>query len=155
MSDTEQNSANAHRAVVVGIDGSEGSRAALEYALDEAVWRDLPVRAVLAYGAADVWATEDGGVPDARTLRDAADREASSLVESAVGARRSRGEPVPPVEVEVAMGPAPAVLERLSRDAALLVVGHRGRGGFASRFIGSVGLSCVIRAACTVVVVRA
>jgi nucleotide-binding universal stress UspA family protein len=39
-------------------------------------------------------------------------------------------------------------------DADLLVVGHRGRGGIARACLGSVGLQCVLHAACPVVVVR-
>ena len=42
-----------------------------------------------------------------------------------------------------------------SRQAALLVLGHRGRGAFASTFLGSVGLSCVLHAHCPVTIVRA
>lgn len=141
-------------AVLVGVDGSDGSRAALEYAMGEAAWRALPLRAVMAYAGPDVWVAPEGFVPDARVLHDAAYKDVTALVESVTGARRARGEPVPRVEVEVAMGPASAVLQRLSKGAALLVVGHRGRGGIASRFIGSVGLNCVIHAECTVVVVR-
>jgi nucleotide-binding universal stress UspA family protein len=47
-----------------------------------------------------------------------------------------------------------AVLVHLSRHADALIVGHRGRGGLASHLIGSVGLSCVVHAETTVVVVR-
>jgi nucleotide-binding universal stress UspA family protein len=42
-----------------------------------------------------------------------------------------------------------------SRDADLLVVGHRGRGGFGSAVLGSVGLQCVLHATVPVTVVRA
>jgi nucleotide-binding universal stress UspA family protein len=46
------------------------------------------------------------------------------------------------------------VLSRLSEVAALLVVGHRGRGAVATRLIGSVGLGVVVHAHCPVLVVR-
>lgn len=141
-------------AIVVGVDGSDGSRAALEYALDEGARRQLSVRAVMAYEPPYLWVTPKGLVPDARELHRGAKEEASRLVESVTSARQERGDTVPPVEVEVYSGPPSAVLERLSKDAALLVVGNRGRGGTASRFIGSVGLNSVVRAACTVIVVR-
>ena len=58
------------------------------------------------------------------------------------------------VGVEVRSGPAATVLTRLSQSAHALIVGHRGRGGIAGRLIGSVGLSCVVHAETTVVVVR-
>jgi nucleotide-binding universal stress UspA family protein len=40
------------------------------------------------------------------------------------------------------------------RGADLLVLGHRGRGGFASAVLGSVGLHCVLHALCPVTIVR-
>ena len=49
--------------------------------------------------------------------------------------------------------PATELVEQ-SRQAALLVLGHRGRGAFASAFLGSVGLSCVLHAHCPVTIVR-
>jgi nucleotide-binding universal stress UspA family protein len=140
--------------VVVGVDGSDGSRAALEYAMDEADRRGTTVRALMAYGGPDVWTTADGVLPDARVLHDAAAQEVRAVVEEVAASRRARGAPVPVTEADIAMGPASTVLLHHSRGAAALVVGHRGRGGLASRFIGSVGLSAVIHAECTVVVVR-
>jgi nucleotide-binding universal stress UspA family protein len=59
------------------------------------------------------------------------------------------------VELVAASGPAAVVLERLSAGATMLVVGHRGRGAVASRLIGSVGLSTVVHARCSVLIVRA
>jgi nucleotide-binding universal stress UspA family protein len=143
------------RPVVVGVDGSDGSKFALEYAMDEATHRGAPLRAIMAYGGPDVWTTPEGVVPpDAQVLHDAAQREIAAVVEEVSTVRRGRGAPVPAVDLEVAMGPASTVLLHHSRGAAVLVVGHRGRGGLASRIIGSVGLNAVIHADCTVVVVR-
>jgi len=147
---------SAAGAVVAGVDGSDGSRAALEYAMDEAARRGVPVRAIMAYAGPDVWSSAEGVIPDARILHDAAARDVRALVDDEVSAARAaRGAPAPPVvEADIAMGPASTVLIHHSRGAAVLVVGHRGRGGLASRVIGSVGLSAVIHAECTVVVVR-
>ncbi len=59
-----------------------------------------------------------------------------------------------PVEVEALIGrPAKVLIER-SRDGDLLVLGHRGRGGFASAMLGSVGLHCVVHATGPVTIVR-
>lgn len=140
--------------VAVGVDGSDGSRAALDYAMDEAARRGVGVHAITAYAGPDVWSSPEGLVPDARVLHDAAQRELATVVEEVSQARAGRGLPVPAVRAEVAMGPASTVLLAHARGASALVVGHRGRGGLASRFIGSVGLSAVIHADCTVVVVR-
>jgi nucleotide-binding universal stress UspA family protein len=83
-----------------------------------------------------------------------AKKEADRIVETAFGSRRDRGLAIPTTDIAAVAGTASGVLVRGSADADLLVVGHRGRGGAASRLIGSVGLSCVVHAASTVIVVR-
>jgi nucleotide-binding universal stress UspA family protein len=55
--------------------------------------------------------------------------------------------------VGVSGHPATELIER-SREADLLVLGHRGLGGLASAFLGSVGLNCVLHAQCPVLIVR-
>ena len=69
---------------------------------------------------------------------------------------RARGGASADIPVEVlAIGGSPGhVLVEQSRDADLLVVGHRGRGGFRSALLGSVGLQCVVHASVPVTVVR-
>jgi nucleotide-binding universal stress UspA family protein len=59
-----------------------------------------------------------------------------------------------PVELHEVEGRAAEVLIEQSRGADVLVVGHRGRGGFASAMLGSVGLQCVLHAQCPVTVIR-
>ena len=59
-----------------------------------------------------------------------------------------------PTEVVTLPGPAAKALIEQAADADLLVVGHRGRGGFKSAVLGSVGLHCVLHATCPVTVVR-
>ena len=140
--------------VLVGIDDSDGSAMALAYALDEAVRRNWSVRAVLAYEPPYLWVSAEGIVPPAADMQHDAKQEAERIVAAGVAARRDGGLEVPPTEIEVFSGPASAVLVRLSKEADMLVVGHRGRGGLGSHLIGSVGLNCVIHAACTVTVVR-
>ena len=150
---TEQAPATGER-VLVGIDDSEGAALALDYALDEAARRGGTVRAVLAYEPPYLWITSDGIVPPTSDLHHDAKQEATRIVEAAAAARRDRGLPVPATQVDVFSGPPSAVLQRLSTEADVLVVGHRGRGGVASHLIGSVGLNLVVHAACTVIVVR-
>jgi nucleotide-binding universal stress UspA family protein len=60
-----------------------------------------------------------------------------------------------PVEFRALGGLPGHILVDQSRDADLLVVGHRGRGGFRSAVLGSVGLQCVLYASVPVTVVRA
>jgi nucleotide-binding universal stress UspA family protein len=142
-------------AVVVGLAGSVGSRAALEAACDEARMRGLPVAAVVAWAPPEVWVTPRLRVPSAQEMQAAAGDLATTEVREVLVARARRGASTPLVELVVASGPAAVVLERLSSDATMLVVGHRGRGAVKSRLIGSVGLSTVVHARCSVLVVRA
>lgn len=141
-------------AVLVGVDASDGSGDALDLAFDEAHWRDTPLVAVTAFEPPDLWVSSGGLVPSATQLQHAAREQAETMIDTVVEARKARGAPVPPVQLLVREGPAAVVLETLSTGAVLLVVGHRGRGALASRMIGSTGLSVVLRAACTVTVVR-
>ena len=140
--------------IVVGIDGSDGSDAALDHACEEAALRGLAVLAVAVWEPPDLWVTSKGLVPPATELHRAALADAHEQVANAASRRVGRSAMPVEVTVEAHSGPAAVVLERLSRGAAMLVVGHRGRGAVASRLIGSVGLSCVLHASCTVVVVR-
>jgi nucleotide-binding universal stress UspA family protein len=140
--------------LVVGVDGSAGARTALEYALGEALVRQVPVVVVTAYEPALVGTTATGVVPDAHDDQRLARQTAQTEVDTVLGALPEDRRRQLDLSIDVRSGPAPAVLTHLSRDAGALIVGHRGRGGLASHLIGSVGLSCVVHAETTVVVVR-
>jgi nucleotide-binding universal stress UspA family protein len=135
-------------AVVVGVDGSVHADAALRYALAEAARRGTRVVPVVAWGPWDIFggysALED---PDRveRRLREQADAHIRRI-------HQAMGVPDVPPELVFRVGGAADVLVDLARPAALLVVGHRGRGRVRS-MIGSVGLRCVLRAPCPVTVV--
>jgi nucleotide-binding universal stress UspA family protein len=141
-------------AIVVGVDGSDESRTALHYALDEGVHRSLPVHAVTAWTPPELWVTTHGVIRSAAEMQAAAREETTRFVDAVTAERAEQGTATPEVSIEVYDGPPAAVLERLSATASLLVIGHRGRGAIATRMIGSVGLSCVVHARCSVVVVR-
>ncbi|MBO0893152.1 MAG: universal stress protein [Acidimicrobiales bacterium] len=130
--------------IVVGVDGSAGSRAALEFAIKEASLRGARVDAVISWHI-PVMAMEAGVASNF-------DPEgwARSTLEDELAAV-----PAGDVHVEgrVARGhPSVALLEAAS-GADLLVVGTRGRGGFAGLLLGSVSQHCVANAPCPVVVV--
>ena len=138
--------------IVVGVDGSDCSRTALEFALDEAALRGAGLRVVAAAPEADYWAASYGL---STSLLDelAADLEKTTqaMVDAVV---RERGGADVPVQVRAVPGSPGQVLVDQSRDADMLVVGHRGRGGLRSAVLGSVGLQCVLHAAVPVTVVR-
>ena len=142
------------RTIVVGVDGSDCSRAALEFALEEGVRWGAGVRLVWAIPELEYWPTAYGMSP--RLLKQlCADAEKAER-EMVEAVRRERGGPVAdvPVEFRAVGGPAADVLVWQSADADLLVVGHRGRSALTSAALGSVSLACVLHATIPVTVVR-
>ena len=135
--------------IVVGVDGSESSKAALRWAITQAELTGGSVEAVTAwhypstYGLAPVGF--DGG-PDFES--DAKRVLTEALAEVSGLAPRVRVDPL------VAEGHAAAVLLEAARGADLLVLGSRGHGGFTSALVGSVSLYCVLHAHCPVLVLR-
>ena len=64
------------------------------------------------------------------------------------------GRATAPVDVEALMSSPAKVLLEQARAADLLVLGHRGRGGFATALLGSVGLQCVLQGSGPVAIIR-
>jgi nucleotide-binding universal stress UspA family protein len=136
--------------IVVGVDGSEGSRAALRFAAGEAALRDAKLRIVCAWEIpAAVYASTWGLPADAEAGFDelARDIAAEAMSEAA------RLEPGVDRESRAISGQPSHVLVQESRDADLLVVGSRGLGGFRSLLLGSVGQQVAHHATCPVVIV--
>ena len=137
---------NESKRIIVGVDGSESSIAALRYAARLADALDAPIEAVTTWyyssltGARLVmeWAPE----------QDATD----TLTEAIVRAFAS----TPPAGLirTVAGGPPARTLIEMSRDCEMLVVGNRGHGGFVGLLMGSVSAACVLHAHAPVLVVR-
>lgn len=135
--------------IVVGIDGSEGSEAALRWALEEARRRASRLDVV------HVWHIPHAGEVSGLVIVEMSERveqQARELLRSVV--ERNVGED-PGVEVVpmVTEGRTAAALLDAARDADVLVVGSRGRGGFKSLLLGSVSSACVHHTTCPVVVV--
>ena len=137
--------------IVVGVDGSPGASAALEWACAEARLRDVGVYVVCAYdepwGIASLGMSSAAAVAELRTAL-AADAEGAL---DAAQATAPEGVGVTGEAVQGAAGPA---LVSASDGSALLVVGSRGRGGFKSLLLGSVSQYCAAQARGVVVVVR-
>ncbi|GAA2711851.1 universal stress protein [Micromonospora olivasterospora] len=138
--------------VVVGVDGSALSRAAVRFAADEAALRGAPLRAVHAYrhpastGPGDMQPL----VHDADLLRGEEERV---LADSLAGLAEHHPEVT--VEKVVAHARPAAALAEASRTAQLLVVGARGHGELTSLVLGSVSHAALHHADCPVAVVRA
>ncbi|MFF9481868.1 universal stress protein [Streptomyces sp. NPDC014733] len=141
-----------HGRIVVGVDGSESSRAALAWAVRQAELTHATVNAVTAWEYPPLYGSLGWlEAPDElrATLELSAGQALSDTVGSVVDPRTG-----PRVETVVAYGTAAAVLLDAARGADLLVVGSRGRGGFSGALLGSVSRHCTAHAPCPVVVVR-
>jgi nucleotide-binding universal stress UspA family protein len=135
--------------IVVGVDGSEGSRLALDWALEEARMRGAAIRAVYAWMLVPTAVPELPSIFDWEALQNGARDFLETFVADTVG--EDSGVEVSSV---VANAPAAEALVDAARTADLLVVGSRGLGGFRGLLLGSVSNQCVQHATCPVVVVH-
>lgn len=128
--------------IVVGMDGSPGSRVALQWAAAHAALIGATVHAVMAWQLPETHSyTSRDTEADARITLDTA------IAAALAPDQRSR------VTGVVTPGRPGHVLVEVSKSAQLLVVGSHGHGDFVERLIGSVSQYCVTHASCPVVVV--
>lgn len=136
------------RRIVVGIDGSPPSKAALRWAVGQAVLTGAVVDAVTAWEHPSPYGwfapVADDGFE--RTAR----RTLTAEVDEVVG----RDHPVE-VRERLLPGHAADVLLEAAEGADLLVLGGSGRGTFARTLLGSVSARCAVHGVCPVVIVRA
>ncbi|WP_448612343.1 universal stress protein [Geodermatophilus sp. URMC 60] len=144
--------------VVVGVDGSPGSRDALGYALTAAARRGAVLELVASSAGELYWMS---GAPfafrDLAEIRGDTEKRVLDLlheVAGQLGIPLDGGAGSVRTQVVATVDPAAVELTQRSGDAALLVVGSRGRGGVRSTLLGSVALHCVVHASCPVLVVR-
>lgn len=139
--------------IVVGVDGSELSEAALRWAINEAIVRDAKVDVIR------VWHEPPAVTPAAAVIasdlseltRTSAERGLHAAVEHVVTESfAGRTVHVRPWLVHGYAGP---VLVEAAKDADLLVVGTRGLGAFGRLILGSVSSHCLHHAPCPVVVI--
>jgi nucleotide-binding universal stress UspA family protein len=136
-------------AIVVGTAGAESGSPVVEWAAREALLRHKPLRIVHVIEWNRDEAREAGGSTYVERVW-----SASTAMTNAAARRARDVAPGLAVTVDTLVGdPADRLLEA-ARDADLLVVGYRGRGGFAGLRLGSVGRRVATHATCPVVVVR-
>jgi nucleotide-binding universal stress UspA family protein len=141
------------RDVVVGVDGSQPSLRALEFAFQTADRHGLRLRVLHTWDVPPVGAIT--GVPTfspPEFIRELRDSEARVAAEALAG----HSDRFPDVEVvaELQQGGPVQVLTEASEHAALVVVGTRGRGGFLGLLLGSVSHGTAHHAHCPVAVIR-
>lgn len=138
--------------IIVGIDGSDHSRHALEWAVREAAVRHAPLtvltvqQAAAGYLGGPVVYSGDAGL--AQQARDTAQEETDRMLDKVGPQSRPAS-----VTVQAVVGLPADVLLQASEDADLLVVGARGAGGFKRLLLGSVSSQVTHHARCPVVVI--
>jgi nucleotide-binding universal stress UspA family protein len=163
---TMVNSENVRGRIVVGVDGSETSMAALRWAAKLAPAIDSTIEAVIAWELpTTVWevvATEFPSCLEFPTpfdsneqipIRMQPDVDAMKVLEDAVRAVFGPSRPDGLVTTARKGHPAQVLLEA-SRSADMLIVGSRGSGGFSELRLGSVSSVCAEHATCPVLVVH-
>ena len=139
--------------IIVGVDGSDHSEQALEWAVKEAAIRHAPLTVLAVHEvASNHWTGHPviypADQPEVEKIRQAAQEATQKVVDQA-------GEPGPAsVTVRAVSGLAARKLIDASADADLLVVGSRGGGGFAKLILGSVSSKVVHHAHGPVAVIR-
>ncbi|MDP4510010.1 universal stress protein [Nonomuraea turcica] len=135
--------------IIVGVDGSVNSRAAVEWAANDACRMRVPLRVVYAMDGSwyQIGKYPDVGLPDV-LLREGRRilREAEALVHER--------QPTVDVTTQQVEGTPTVVLREQAKDATEIVVGSRGLGGFAGALLGSVSTHVAGHTHCPVVVVR-
>lgn len=144
---------NPSGSIVVGVDGSPAGRPATDFAFAEASLRQVPLVAVHAWSEWSVPPSppKDSSAPYAKKPGMLREDEERVLAEALSGC----GETWPDVSVErrTVHGRTREGLIEAAKDAQLLVVGTRGRGGFSGMLLGSVSQAALHHAHCPVVVV--
>jgi nucleotide-binding universal stress UspA family protein len=146
------------RPVVVAVDGSPSSIAALHYAADVAARASAPLVIVSAYLAiptqawagAYTYAMPTDGDPSFATMA----REAADKVTAALATMALQRHPELVVRQSAVEGPPTIALAAAAVGAALFVVGSRGHGGFVGLLLGSVSHAAIHSAPCPVAVIR-
>lgn len=132
--------------IVVAVDGSAGSLAALRFAFAEARMRDAELQAVCAWRYPDTY-----GAPIVFPNDVDFEEEARRTLDEAIATVIGDGDV--PVTALTVRGDAVNVLLDAAVGAVLLVVGSRGRGGFTGLLLGSVSQQLAQHAPCPIVII--
>lgn len=135
--------------IVVGFDGSASAVAAAEWAAEQARLRECGLVLVHAIVPPVTTGGLGVGLPPSLDVIEALERQAQDELD-----RTAAGLAVAPATAHVVIGSPSSVLLEASEAAEMVVLGSRGRGGFAGLLLGSVGAQVAAHAVCPTVVVR-
>ena len=138
--------------IVVGIDGSAGSQAALRFAAAEARLRKAKLRLVAAWSLTYVAAPIGMMAPIDDALLPELQDNARAVLDQAVAEVLGDATDIE-IEKTIAEGSPAQVLVDAAQGADLLIVGTRGHGGFAGLLLGSVSQQIAHHAPCPIVIV--
>lgn len=138
--------------VVVAVDGSRDSAAAAVVAFQEAALRQAPAVCLSSWylEVVDGFVVTEPVSPEWKAIED----RQRQRIEAAIRTARRRFPDVE-VQIEIVHGPSARVLTEATGKSDLMVMGTRGRGGFAGKLMGSVSHKVLQAAACPVIVVKA
>lgn len=142
--------------IVVGVDGSDHSRRALEWAVREAAVRRTPLTVLAVQQPVTIYWGAGAAIPCpdpydqdlVKQTLESAEKETDGVLEQAAPAIRP-----PSVKVRAVAGLPAEELLKAAADADMIVVGSRGADGFARLLMGSVSTQVTHHAPCAVVVV--
>jgi nucleotide-binding universal stress UspA family protein len=133
-----------HGRIVVGVDGSEGSKAALRWAARQAEMTGASLEVVMTWELPvtpyAVWTDYDASGEARERLEATVQETLGTFNQNNIVVRTTEGRPA-------------LALRKAAEEADLLVVGSRGYGAFAGLLVGSVSQYCATHASCPVVVV--
>ena len=141
----------ANRGVVVGVDGSEESLQAVAFAAAEADRGGDELTVVMAFRSPARWVEHQ--LPDSGLAETIVEEDRIALAESVAGLGDKYPDLVIHQRLETDTEPAKALTD-LARDARLLVIGSRGRGGFSRLVLGSTAHAVLLNVTSPTVVTR-
>lgn len=139
--------------IIVGVDGSDHSRAALKWAYDEAAHHGASLTVLMAWSSPVLPQQPPYGNLPPEGYETQPANDAMAMLEQAIGELDVR-EPAVDMQTSIEQGSPAKVLIDRSKGTDLIVVGSRGRDGFVGMLLGSVSQHVISHAHCPVAVVR-
>jgi nucleotide-binding universal stress UspA family protein len=137
------------QSIVVGVDGSEQSKEALRWAARLSVSIVAPIVAITSWRTPGEYSYGYASIPSDWNPKVDAEKLLEQTLDDVFGSERPAS-----LSVIVSNGHPAQVLLDASKEAAMLIVGSRGHGGFTGLLLGSVSANCAEHATCPVLVVR-